>query len=315
MKKIALLTLVGTILLALTASSCFAQNNTIYGCVTKTTGDVRVVVASTMCKSNEAPISWNVAGVQGPQGPVGPTGATGPAGQAGPAGPQGPTGFQGPKGDTGATGPQGEPAPVPLRIYRWAVFNTYNEGNGWMYGNYAPLFGGVYPSYWTDNNAKAANISADKEVQRTLFVNKGYPGKNANVYTEKYLTYSSTDGKIVAVLFRILNTTNENIVWPLSFFFTCYGGWGEVASVALNGQDVWSNNGSSYGNSTTLNLNIPPNRTSTLIVVSSSSPSTCPVSGICIRSVALAFVSDSLDLPQGLQYVDDLETATGGYEQ
>ena len=33
------------------------------------------------------------------------------------------------------------------------------------------------------------------------------------------------------------------------------------------------------------------------------------------RSVILAFYNDSLDLPAGLEFVDDLDTATGGYEQ
>jgi len=119
MKRIALFTLVSSLLLAITAFPCFAQNNTIYGCVVKTSGDVRIVIGTNMCKSNEAPISWNVAGVQGPlglQGPQGPAGPMGPAGlkgdkgetgATGATGTQGIQGIQGAKGDKGDTGPAG----------------------------------------------------------------------------------------------------------------------------------------------------------------------------------------------------------------
>jgi hypothetical protein len=76
-----------------------------YGCVNNTTGDIRIVSKSTVCKSTEHKISWDQTG---PQGPKGPQGATGPQG---PKGPQGATGPQGPKGPQGATGPQGPTGP------------------------------------------------------------------------------------------------------------------------------------------------------------------------------------------------------------
>jgi hypothetical protein len=184
-----------------------------------------------------------------------------------------------------------------------------------MFNDDASLFGGEFPHNWTDGHALASDISSDKGVQRTLFVNKSYPGKNATVYVERFLTYSSTDGKVAAVLFRVKNNTAEPIEWSLSFRYTCYGPWSEWASVALNGDLVWNDNGDSYGDvPTTVELNIPASRTSTVIVVSTSGP-VYNSGDTKIRATALAFVGDSLDLPTGLEFVDDLETATGGYEQ
>jgi hypothetical protein len=34
-----------------------------------------------------------------------------------------------------------------------------------------------------------------------------------------------------------------------------------------------------------------------------------------MRATVAGFVDDSLALPTGLEFVDDLDTATGGYEQ
>jgi hypothetical protein len=271
------------------------SQNIIYSCITKSTGNIRIVPTPNSCKSNEALQSWNVAGTQGPQGIQGIEGIQGPVG------PQGPPGL---------------PASTSSRVYRWNVFNTYYEGHNWIFNNDASLFGGVIPAYWTDGNATAAQISSDKEVQRTLFVNKGYPGKNATVYADRFMTYSSTDGKVVVVLFRVKNNAEDFIQWPLSFRYTCYASWSEKASVALNGQNVWVENVSSYGDvPATVTLSIPPNRTSTVIVVSTSGPHFDTVSNGFIRVTGLAFVDDSLELPTDLEFIDDLETATGGYDQ
>src|SRR5580700_5427795 len=51
-----------------------------YGCVNNSTGDIRIVSKSTVCKSTEHKISWDKTGPQGPQGPTGPTGPKGPPG-------------------------------------------------------------------------------------------------------------------------------------------------------------------------------------------------------------------------------------------
>jgi hypothetical protein len=249
----------------------------------------------------------DLQGVPGPEGPAGPQG---PQGEPGPVGPAGP---QGPQGDTGPAGPAGPPGPgATQRVYRWAVFSTFDYNGVWMGNNNALLFGGVPPSTWTDGYGLAAQMSADKSVLRTLFQHKAYPGDNALVWAETWVYSGSTDGRVVTALFRIRNTTAAPITWPVTFNYTCYSGWGEIASAALNGASVYSAGGCAPGGGSiaTVNLSIPAQRTSTAIFVSTSGQ---PAANM--RSVMLAFSNNSLSLPAGLEFVDDLETATGGWEQ
>ncbi len=67
--------------------------NTIYACVGKTYGEVRIVSATTTCKAREIRLTWSQQGPAGPAGPQGSAGAPGPAGPAGAPGPQGQTGI------------------------------------------------------------------------------------------------------------------------------------------------------------------------------------------------------------------------------
>ncbi|WP_283246735.1 hypothetical protein [Microbispora sp. H10836] len=90
---------------AATASS--ASDAVFYACVNKSTRYMRLVNATTTCKTTETKVSWNKTG---PQGPVG-IGGTGPQGPAGPQGLRGPQGMRGPQGPKGATGPQGPAGP------------------------------------------------------------------------------------------------------------------------------------------------------------------------------------------------------------
>lgn len=46
----------------------------IYGCVAASSGSLRIVDATTKCKSNEYPVTWNMTGPPGPSGPTGPAG-------------------------------------------------------------------------------------------------------------------------------------------------------------------------------------------------------------------------------------------------
>jgi hypothetical protein len=91
------------------------STETITGCASKSNGRLRVVAASSSCRSHEHRLIWSV---RGPKGDRGPAGETGPAGPAGPQGPQGPAGErgaqgeQGAKGEPGAVGPAGPAGPA-----------------------------------------------------------------------------------------------------------------------------------------------------------------------------------------------------------
>jgi hypothetical protein len=62
-------------------------------------------------------------------------------------------------------------------------------------------------------------------------------------------------------------------------------------------------------------LTIPKNRTSTVIFQVGGSTGWSWCCNSHTRKVVLAFYNNSLKLPSGLEFVDDLDTATGGWEQ
>jgi hypothetical protein len=160
-------------------------------------------------------------------------------------------------------------------------------------------------------------MSGDKEVMRTLFTRKGYGGKNALVYADDWVGYGSTNSKHAVALFRIKNTTPSDIIWTPKVHLSAYPAWGERASVALNGVTLWDDGSVQRivtDAAVSVPMTIPANRTSTAIFVSSSSPG-ATASGFTTRSILLAFVNDSLALPAGLEYVDDLDVATGDWTQ
>ena len=49
-------------------------NNTVFACVKKSDGAVRIVGPSGHCKKSESPMQWSITGPQGPTGPTGPQG-------------------------------------------------------------------------------------------------------------------------------------------------------------------------------------------------------------------------------------------------
>jgi hypothetical protein len=199
--------------------------------------------------------------------------------------------------------------PAGVSVYRWNEWSTYDQNNGWLAGNSASLFGGVTPSNWTDNSALAAQISPSGDVLRTLFNRTGRSGRNATVYADSWYSYSSTNGKMAGAVFRVRNTTGSAVNWTPYFFYTAYNGWSERASVALNGSNVWQSTSDSGGNlSANVVLSLPPNQVSTVIFIVGSGPAATPM-----RTTLLAFHNNSLALPAGLEYVDDLDTVVMGW--
>ena len=106
------------VLFSWTARINAQDNNTIYACYQRNSGELRKVNSPADCRNSEIAVAWNIQGPPGPIGPAGPTGPRGAAGPVGPVGPQGATGAVGPAGPQGATGavgpagPQGTTGPV-----------------------------------------------------------------------------------------------------------------------------------------------------------------------------------------------------------
>jgi subtilisin-like proprotein convertase family protein len=192
------------------------------------------------------------------------------------------------------------------RVMRWNFWSSYDQAYGWINGNDANMYGGVAPSTWGDNSGRAFQMNWDVEMMRTLFNKKLWFGNNAMVASNVWYNYSSTNSWHTGVLFRIKNTTASAITWTPYFYATGRTDWGEYASVSLNGANNWQSPGNHGSNSTyAVGLSIPAGRTSTVIVIAGSDVD----SGY--RTNSLAFYNNSLVLPNGLQYVDDLDTVTG----
>ena len=287
----------------------------------------------------------------GPIGPQGNDGSVGSQGVAGPPGPQGDPGPPGPPGIEGETveGPPGPPGvagiscwdlngdgvvdfpsedangdgtvdildcqgiggeSAPQVVYRWNTFSTFGQASGnWYAGNDFELYGGVNPSTWGDGHGRAWQMSSDKDILRALFTKRGYGGgSGALIASEEWTSFSSTNSRHAVVLFRIRNSTPDTLSWETMWYGTSYQGWGERTSVAVNGNISYDAPCNpcfpNFVHNT--NFSIPPNQTSTVIFVAgSSSPNGT-------RSLLLGFFGDSLNLPPGLEFVDDLDTATGG---
>ncbi len=83
---------------------------TVYACVIKDSGVVRLVKRTRKCRRPERKLGWarrGAAGLSGPQGQRGEPGAAADAGAAGAAGAAGPAGGVGPAGPAGGIGPAG----------------------------------------------------------------------------------------------------------------------------------------------------------------------------------------------------------------
>jgi hypothetical protein len=116
--------------------------------------------------------------------------------------------------------------------------------SGWYCNNDANMYLGTNPSCWGDGGCTLANMANDKETWRTVINKRGYGGRNAVVWAEEWYYYSSTNSRHVVAWFRIQNTTPNAINWSPFYYYTCFGSWGNHASVNINGNQVWSSSSS-----------------------------------------------------------------------
>ena len=197
--------------------------------------------------------------------------------------------------------------------YRWTKWATYDQHDGWFLDNKSDLFAGINPSNWGDNDACAYQISDDFDLLRQFYTRSGPPIgtiKNANIYLDRHETYnSSTNSFHVSTVFRVHNNTDQDINWNVHWYGTGYGGWDERRSIAVNGQNYHCDDGDYRASANTNHiLQIPANRTSTVIFVASG---THPNGS---RAIALYFYENSLVLPEGLEFIDDFDVKGNGWD-
>lgn len=197
--------------------------------------------------------------------------------------------------------------------YRWARFATHDPNSSWYADNNPDHFGGEHPSNWSNSNACASSMSDNSEILRRIFHHDG-PAigtvNNANVFSNRTGYDGSTGASHLFALFRVHNDTDNDISWNVRFYGTGYSGWSNRISVALNGSNEYCP-GSDYSPSSQhdVNLNIPANRTSTVIVSTSSY-----YDSHSHRSNVMIFKDNCLDLPEGLEFIDDLDVKANGWD-
>ena len=195
--------------------------------------------------------------------------------------------------------------------YRWALWSTYDYWSGWAMSDQAnEHYLGIKPSTWGDSNAIISNGSGDKDILRTVFNKEGKIYKNITVWNEGWRNYSSTNSKHAGFWVRIKNTTQNDITWTPAMWYTSGTGWGMKSSITVNGANSWGANDCQASCSTTVNLAIPKNRTSSVVFAIGSQYG--QAGEFCY--LLLAFKDGSLKLPAGLEWAEDYDYATGGWE-
>jgi hypothetical protein len=199
-------------------------------------------------------------------------------------------------------------------VFRWNEWNTYNNCcMGWFDGNNPRGFGGKHPSEWGDSNALAHQMHESMQYMKRLFSKKG-KGDNfgANVCSYSWFMPHSTDDHRCGALFRIKNTGTSEKMWNMQWWWTGWHGWGNYASVAINKNNHW--HGECYGycrreENIKMAANSGGDRINTVIFISGGSGPYGHYNHY--RANLLNF--HKLDLPDGLEFVDDLETVGGNW--
>jgi len=205
-----------------------------------------------------------------------------------------------------------------IPVYRVARFHTYQVNFGWFDENSQSSYGGVAPQVWTDNNGRADMMSANVNYMQRIFTQKETANKfGANICSESYGQRSSTNGLVCMALFRIKNTGTRSIRWSPAITMTSWNGWSERASISLNGNNLIGGKDCNHECRFTPSLDVPANsqknRVSTAIFASTGSYSNYHNSQW--RATVLLFRDNALALPNGLEFVDDLDTMTGSWKQ
>ncbi|MBO3738397.1 collagen-like triple helix repeat-containing protein [Actinoplanes flavus] len=154
-----------TVSLSLVGASAASATDTAAGaeeiraCVTKKSGDVRVLRKGGRCKATESALSWERQGPPGARGPQGPAGAKGEAGERGPEGDPGAPGAAAsayvrenelvvPKGQTGTMPAVScdEGDMLTGAFNRWLSGDSpqFSSDNTWEQGYYAAGSTGEY---------------------------------------------------------------------------------------------------------------------------------------------------------------------------
>jgi hypothetical protein len=193
-------------------------------------------------------------------------------------------------------------------VFRYNIWHCYQNGPvGWYQGNNPAPFGNRHPSQWGDDNTWAHDMHPEIKYLKRLFNKEMYGSSDGiTVCAESFHMCHSTDDKRCGAITRIRNTKSSNVNIRINWTFSGWCGWGNRASTALNKGNVWG--GCCHGICTRDdNYNIVGGKINTLAWVAGGSHPYGHYNHF--RTTMLSF--NNFNLPDGLEFVDDLDTATG----
>jgi hypothetical protein len=195
-------------------------------------------------------------------------------------------------------------------VMRYMIWHNYCNSVGWMQGNEHQGYGGRHPSQWGDSNTWAHDMNEDLKYIKRLFNKEIYGDKfGMTVCAESWEMPHSTDDKRCGAIARIRNTNSGNTNWRVDWSFSGWCGWGNRASTALNRRNVWG--GCCHGIcQRTDTYTMKPGEVNTVAWIAGG---THPYGHYNhYRMVFLSF--NNLDLPNGLEFVDDFDTMSGSWK-
>jgi hypothetical protein len=195
-------------------------------------------------------------------------------------------------------------------VFRYNIWHCYQNGPvGWYQGNNPAPFGNRHPSQWGDDNTWAHDMHPEIKYLKRLFNKEMYGASDGiTVCAESFHMCHSTDDKRCGALTRIRNTNSGNTNLRISWTFSGWCGWGNRASTALNKGNVWG--GCCHGICTRDdNYNLVAGKINTLVWVAGGSHPYGHYNHF--RTTMLSF--NNFNLPDGLEFVDDMDTATGSW--
>jgi hypothetical protein len=207
-----------------------------------------------------------------------------------------------------------------IPVFRYNQVSMYQWNYGWVANNENSGYGGVHPSQWAHNDYSASQMQGDFKYLRRFLVKKGTAdGYGATICSDaRQEMQDSSQETGCFVAFRIKNTKGTALTWRPRWYSTSASDWGRsYSSIAVNGNQVdkWecrhNGNWNNCWNPRTITL--PANRISTVMFVSFMSH---PYTWNGRQSFLMSYFADnSLVLPNGAEYVDDLDTVTGSWKQ
>ena len=185
--------------------------------------------------------------------------------------------------------------------FRWGSFSIYDESaNTYLFDDTLnSLFGGVPPSTFSNGTIRASDLNLNQ--LDGLLTQEGQGGENTLITQQTFTSQKVEQGHFLVFHFQVRNVSDQEIEWPITMLTSCFGQGNQRSSLAVDGIEAWTTSRNLSCTPTAqqqITLTFPPrNDPYNLVGLISAS---APVNNT--RQLLFAFISQSLALPQGLEW-------------